>query len=558
MKKKLFFMYSITLSLFTIPVMSQSYEWGGHFGGFGEDVVSDLFVDDTGNSYTTGYFTDSADFDPGEEVFEIQSNGASDVFVQKIDQNGNLVWAKNFGGNNGDYGLKVTVDANGNVYVCGAFMESADFDPGDGSHILTSNGEQDIFVVKLNAQGDFVWARSFGSINYEDAVGIGNDAAGNVYVTGYFQETINFDTTNPGFELNAVGGLDGYVLKLNTNGELIWVKRIGGNGFDISSDLIVSDAGEVFVSGSFQETVDFNPDGTEEFLLSVNGNMAGFVLHLNNEGSFIKAIKTSDSSSWVYGMNFDVDNNDNIYVTGFYAGDATFVTQTGDIVLTSLSFDSGYVLKINNSGGLAWVKNIDGGEGAYCHGVAVDSGHEVYIMGFYGDSLNLGPVTITKIEDTAFENFVAILDNQGNFINAWQLGGANDLDTCRIALKDDALYLASAFQTECDINPISGEITQVTPYDYRDNYIVKLNDVLLATPQNHLSKVMLYPNPVTDYLNITSEMINENDFFEVYSMLGKVVLSGTINNQKSIDLTQLSIGIYNLKLGDSYFKIAKK
>ena len=119
-----------------------------------------ISVDAAGNVYTTGFFSRTVDFDPGAETANLTSAGAADIFVSKLDNAGNFVWARNMGGTSGDFdvGLGVIVDAAGNVYTTGYFNGTADFDPGAGTANLTSAGGADIFISKLDNAGNFVWA----------------------------------------------------------------------------------------------------------------------------------------------------------------------------------------------------------------------------------------------------------------------------------------------------------------------------------------------------------------------------------------------------------------
>ena len=131
-----------------------------------EIIASSISSDAIGNIYTTGYFAGTVDFDPGNGITTLDPTGA-DIFVHKMDSSGNFIWARSFGGIGEDRGLSLKVDDLGNVYTTGAFNGTADFDPSTGTANLTSNGFQDAFVSKLNANGDFVWVKQMGgSINW--------------------------------------------------------------------------------------------------------------------------------------------------------------------------------------------------------------------------------------------------------------------------------------------------------------------------------------------------------------------------------------------------------
>ena len=166
-------------------------KWVKQIGGIGADEIQDIKLDATGYIYTTGYFSYTTDFDPGPGVFNLTAIEDEDVFVCKMDTAGNLIWVKQFGGLRYQSGLSIAVDAAGNVYTGGIFFATVDFDPGAGIYELRSIGQEDAFVCKLNANGDFVWAISFGG-SYTDRINsLAPDGNSNIIITGYFNESVD-------------------------------------------------------------------------------------------------------------------------------------------------------------------------------------------------------------------------------------------------------------------------------------------------------------------------------------------------------------------------------
>ena len=209
--------YLSALLLAASFVGAQTLEWGGRFGGDGEDVVLAMHTDAAGNTYTTGYFTSTADFDIRNSEYLLTTNMDFEVFLQKTAPNGSLLWAKSMGGEFGDYGTKIATDASGNVYLTGVFQAEADFDPGEEQYLLTSAGSLDIFIMKLSANGDFIWAKQFPGTEYEESNGIGVDGEGNVYVSGYFYDELDFDPGDGEHLMTPASG-DGFLVKLTKDG----------------------------------------------------------------------------------------------------------------------------------------------------------------------------------------------------------------------------------------------------------------------------------------------------------------------------------------------------
>jgi hypothetical protein len=183
-------------------------------GGNSAESGRGIAVDSGGNVYTTGDFQVTVDFDPGVGTFELTPAGQTDIFVSKLDGNGDFVWAKSMGGTGTDFGLSIALDSIGNVYTTGFFGGTVDFDPGAGTTDLTSAGLDDIFVSKLDSNGDFVWAKSTGGGLRDQGIGIVIDPGDNIYTTGSFQDTVDFDPGTGTADLTSSGLSDIFISKL--------------------------------------------------------------------------------------------------------------------------------------------------------------------------------------------------------------------------------------------------------------------------------------------------------------------------------------------------------
>jgi len=257
------------------------FVWARAMGGTSFDSSSGIAVDAAGNVYTTGEFNGTADFNPGPGSFELTSAGSSDIFVSKLDADGEFVWARAMGGTGLNEGRGIAVDDAGNAYTTGWFSGTADFDPGQGTFNLTSGGFVDVFVSKLDTNGDFIWARAMGGTTINRALGIAVDAAGSVYTTGLLVGTADFDPGPGMFELTSAGATDIFVSKLDTNGDFVWARVMGGLGDNEGSAIAVDGAGNVYTTGSFSTTADFDP-GVGTFNLTSAGTKDIFVVKLSD------------------------------------------------------------------------------------------------------------------------------------------------------------------------------------------------------------------------------------------------------------------------------------
>ena len=142
----------------------------------------------------------------------------------------NLFWAKQFGSTATDNGNSLTVDAYGNVYIVGDFNGVVDFDPSTGTLNLTSSGSYDGFIAKLDVAGNLMWAKRIGGIGNDAANAVVLDAYGNIYVSGGFNNTVDFDPGLLTFNVVSFAAADGFILKLDASGNFVWVKQMGGTG----------------------------------------------------------------------------------------------------------------------------------------------------------------------------------------------------------------------------------------------------------------------------------------------------------------------------------------
>lgn len=199
---------------------SQNLEWAFQYEGLYDQESMDVLVDNSGNVYSTGWFSNTVDFDPSSSVSTQQTSANRAIYVSKHNSNGNLIWAKKVGNGFGNYNqaYSVYVDQSSNVYVTGYFQGNEDFNPdANAVYNLTSQGLYDIFVLKLDSSGSFIWAKGIGGSSADIGYAVAADNSG-VYVTGRFQGTVDFNPGSTGHTFTSSGIIDAFLLKLNTNG----------------------------------------------------------------------------------------------------------------------------------------------------------------------------------------------------------------------------------------------------------------------------------------------------------------------------------------------------
>ena len=453
-------------------------------------------MDGSGNVLLTGSFRGTADFDPGSGTESITSLGSDDVFVVKLNSSGQLVWAKSVGGTGNDQGAAVAVDDSGNVYVAGSFSGTADFDPDSGTANVSAVGFEDGFVMKLDADGAYQWAKQIGGTGPEYARGIAVDSSGNVFTTGYFQGSVDFDPGSATSTLASAGGNDAFLQKLDSDGNYDWAIRLGSaandEGYSVTTD--ISD--NVLVHGIFQGTVDFDP-GAGADSRTTTGSYAAYILKLDSSGGFVWVSVFVAGRSPVFsssrGKSIAVDGSDNVYTTGYFEGTADFDPSAGSSNLTSAGNWDVYVTKLDSSGALQWARALGGSMDDYGRSIAVDGSGNVYTTGEFNDSADFDPGPGSLILSSPggtddHDVFVSKLNSSGSFVWAKSFvgtdAGCSPFDESCDNYREDAsgigtdssgnVYSSGYFSYPVDFDPGTGTDT-LSSAGSSDVFLVKMS-----------------------------------------------------------------------------------
>jgi hypothetical protein len=430
------------------------YNWAKRIGGNGPDYGNSMTVDASGNVYTTGNFSGTVDFDPGAGIQNLTAAGANDIYILKTDAAGQLVWAKRMGGISGDYSNSIAIDASGNVYTTGYFYGTADFDPGPGTQNLTSAGIVDVFISKLDASGNFVWARKFSSSLVVQSSSIAVDALGNVYTTGSLSGTVDFDPGTGIYNLTPAGVTDIFISKLDAMGNFVWAKSLGSAGSDNSQSIAVDASGNVYTTGYFQGTVDFDPGPGTQYFTSYDDRDI-FISKLDASGNFVWA-KCIGGAAYDVGNCIAVDASGNVYTIGFFQGTVDFDPGINIYNLVSNGLADIFVSKLDVSGNFAWAKSMGSTGSDWGNSIAVDASGNVYTTGFFEGTVdfNFGTGTQNLTSAGYFDIFTSKLDAVGNFVWAKNMGGpGNDYGEAISVDGSGNVYTTGYFKETVDFDP---------------------------------------------------------------------------------------------------------
>lgn len=355
-----------------------NFVWVRDAGGSGWNEGLSIVVDNQGNSYVTGNISGTVTFGN----ITLKSIGNRDMFVTKLDAQGDFLWAKSAGGSFLAYGNGVDIDDQGNCYVSGWFNQKATF----GSTVLTSNGESDIFVTKLDIQGNYIWAISTGSSGHDVAVGISVGKNSDIYITGEYEGTVTFGKIT----LTGRSNREVFIAKLDTNGNYIWVKSAKGSGRNGGIRVVVDKQGYSYVTGHFTENITF-----DKTTLTSKGINDIFIVKLDAQGNFVWANGAGGKGD-DYGEDITVDNQGNVYVTGNIENEVTF----GEMSVVSKGLGDIFVTKQDVNGNFIWSLGSGGKGYDFGFGISKDAQDDIYIAGFFQGVATFGNITLTGVGQT--------------------------------------------------------------------------------------------------------------------------------------------------------------
>lgn len=364
-------------------------------------------------------------------------------------------WTKQFGAtsffNNGiDNGRSVAVDAMGNVYSIGIFQREVDFDPGPGFYPMTAQNifATAIYISKLNPSGQFVWAKQI-PLLVDGEIFISLDKDANIYITSGLKFAVDMDP-GPGTVLTTpTGAEDAFLLKLDKDGNFIWVRQLGGtNGNSIAQGKkldIDPLTGDVIVCGAFSRTVDFDP-GPNIFNLTTIGSFEGFITKLTKNGDFIWAKQLGGFNNVyasIYINDIKCDATGNVLSTGTFVGNCDFDPGFSNNYLSNTGDGDVFISKLDKNGNFIWAKKVGETDPVYSsysrtigYGIDADKFGNIYVSGiFEGPVLDFDPgVAVSNLISAGFsDEFVLKVDAAGNFIWARNIGGLQhdyNMDLC--------------------------------------------------------------------------------------------------------------------------------
>ncbi len=534
--------------------------------------------------------------------------------IHSFAQAPNWAWAKSAGGIDNDQSNSIAIDAAGNTYITGSFASTTiTF----GGTTLTNNGSNstnDVFIAKYDANGNVIWAKSAGGIDYDDVESIATDLAGNIYIIGGFRSpTITFGTTT----LSNIGTANVFVVKFDSNGNVIWAKSANGtlNSFVWGNGIAIDAAGNASFTGYFGNTnITFGTTTLTNNSIGINNDV--FIAKYDTNGNVLWA-KSAGGTSDDFGRSISVDASGNSYITGVFSSPT--ITFGATTLTNNNSNDTAdiFITKYDTNGNVNWAKSIGGTGDDYSRSIATNAVGNSYITGFFtSPSITFGTTTLTN--NGSADILIAKYDANGNVVWAKSSGGNADDYSYSIAIDE----IGNAFITGAFLSPIitfgATTLTNngnydifVTKYDSNGNvlwaqstgsiygdfgggiatetagntyitgafqsptitfgattltnnelfdiFIAKLGGTTGIAEMEKGETVLLAPNPFTSQLSISFNEAQKNTSIKLMNTLGECIQQLTTSNQQLIlDMSGLARGMYFVQITDADKNVVNK
>lgn len=471
-----------------------NFIWAKQFGYSFEDKVCDMTIDNNGYIYITGYFNSpSVNFSTNGSSYLLNNEGGSDLFISKLNNNGNLVWAKSIGSSYSTgkvMGLSIDVDINGDLAIGGWYTDIINFstNPNIYSSLPHNGPDWNGFVLKLTSNGNFQWVKGvLGSSGGSIVQAVKFGPSSTIYYTGSMRGVTEFDPNNIMTVTGGGNDLDGYIAKLNSQGDYYWVKALALSGNCIGKFIEVDHQGNSYIAGNFSGVVDFDPSPIT-----------------------------------------------NVYSTQPYISDI-------------------FVMKLDNDGNLGWANQIGGNAEDVSTGISLDMTGNLYLSGMYTDTININfpPYEESYISNGLTDNLILKFKTNGEFV--WiKTFGNEEID--RIwdikALANESLYSTGTFSSTLDFDPSEATYYMTTlPINSYNSYLLKLgkNGSFASHIENEDEmNLLLYPNPCYEKVFLRLNNSSPISKVKIYNSTGHILreYNNISNPIISLDISIFKPGVY--------------
>lgn len=511
---------------------SGSFLWAKTLRGK-NNIAKDIAVGLDNEIYVSGFFDDTCNFRPQydtlPDILRV-SSGHHDLYLLKFLEDGTLKKVATDGGYSVDAISTLATDSKGNLVYGGTFTGTIDADFSSGVNPIQSQGEFDCILAKVDSGFNPIWTAPYGGVKGDNIYNISIDSYDNVYVCGIFSDNIDLDPAPNKTDVHAhIGKRDVFIQKIDSAGNLVWAKSFGGTLDDFPYGLAVSDSGEVYCSGSFSGTVDFDP-GNGMLPMSSNGKNDAFIQKLSNAG-LLEGVACFGDTANDYLYVAATGSHNKVLAAGTFRGTIDIYPGIKEHLAKANGSGEMFVLDIKSCAEIWHMVSA-----SFCDSFTVPSGkHTYYLPGIYIDT----------VVASGCDSLLTIQLDWGS-LNKQVVNSDSGLT----AVEDDATYQWYNCSTQ---KIIQGETVKEFYPSNPGKYAVILHNGGCVDTTNCVSfgytginqneageKVVVYPNPTRGRLIVEAYRFIS---LSVYTPSGILVKE---SDKKILDLSELRAGVYLL------------
>lgn len=508
---------------------AQTVEWVNTVGGKDSDFGRSIISDSLGNSYVLGKSTGKVDIDPGIDTLYGQSSG---MFIHKLNSKGELIWAHFFRATSNGI---IKIDNDGNPTIMGILHNSnVDLDPGPNEYQLSVEENYNIFILKLDVNGNFILAKNAlnGCVtcSVED---LKFDEDDNIISVGAFRGNVDF---SPSFSMSSddLDDNDAFVAKYDKFGVLIWAKKFRGVEDAFSESLALDNNGNIYIGGSFYKRTDFDPGVGTFYMNTLDLYSDAFLVKLDRQGNFVWAKEyNSNANSRIVISEIKIDNNQDLIVVGSFEFTPDFDLGPNANFETSKGYADIFLLKLDLDANFKWVKTYGGIGFDYAFSIEVDTNNNYFLGSMYEDNISLGNDLPNFVSNGKNDIIIIKTDSNGNGIWAKSLGGIGNDFCLSMTFSNNYLFLTGGFsettQHDCFENVSNGD------YDF---FSLKISECI---PENSVDTIVACDS----YKWIDGVTYTNSIDSIIYSPLNNICCDSTFTlnltiNKSSYDVLQIT------------------
>lgn len=529
--KKIILLVSFTNLLIMAGFAQQlNVNWTVSGGGTGQEYMKQICETTDNNYVAAGNFTGA--FISEGITYNSILNG-TDIFIVKYDQNNSIMWTKVFGNACNENVTGIASDALGNIYITGSFYSSLSID----NNTIFSAGSQDGFIASLDINGNLNWLQAFGSTGSDEGTSVKVSADGKVVIAASMNNTT--------FALNdqPSTGNSASIACMTSQGTVIWSiceSAVASGDIDIT-DLVLDNAGNVFVTGSFNGNIAAGDNGTVSMQsVSTKLFIASYTSAGNTNYIYTPAQSTSATSA---GTGIVLNNFNHAVICGYTTGNitigpATYSSNDRDVIVAAL----------DENGLPVWSDVIVASNFQLAQSIGF-SNDVLAIGGYFLDDFNTGN-TMLNFQDGS-DAFVITYEN--NLLeSASSFSGIGDENIKSVTKINSQLCIAGDFSQ--DLMTGTNTLQTAGASDYFISAVTPQQTTGIAENSKASSAVVAYPNPAVDFVNFKFDSSSEMVLVTLYSADGRKVLknefSSAMNSDLGVDISELPVGIYTVTIQD--------